>query len=826
MSTLMSALAQDLRYFLRSLAKSPGFAAAAVVSLALGIGANTSLFSVMSALLLHPLPYRDAERLVILWNRSPGLNITEDWFSTAQYFDIKSGQQSFEDVAIAIGGNYNLTGRDAPQRVGTIRVSSNLLPMLGAQAALGRLFVPQEDSPGQARTAVLSYGAWARRFGADRNVVGTSITLNGMSYQIAGVLPESFSLPREVLPTLGVAEDGEIFLPLPLAPSAAQVRDHEDYNIMAKLNRGVTVRQARAEMDALTARLRRDFPVVYPPNGGLTFGVVPLQEQVVGDVRRTLLILMASVGLVLLIACTNVANLLLSRAVARQKEMAVRSALGASGGRILRQLLTESVVLALCGGLLGTFLAVAGVKWIHVVQPKSIPRLQAIAVNFEVLGFTLLLSILSGVLFGLAPALRVRRLDLNEHLAGASRGSSAGGAVWGRGGNLRRLLAASELAFSVVLLIGAGLLIRSFVRLQGVEPGFDSRGVLTFELTLTGRKYGDGQAVLNTYRQLWDRLGRLPGVTASGGVTSLPLSQYFAWGPITVEGRTPPPGEEFINADERVAGGAYFQAMHIPLRRGRLFDEHDTASAPRVVLVDEHMAREMWPNEDPIGKRIHLGGIKTTAPWLTVVGVVGRVKQYGLDADSRIAFYMPQTQVPSRAMYVAIHTGADPAALSAAVQREVRAIDPDLPVYHVRPMDRLVELSLARREFAMLLLAMFAGLALALAAIGIYGVMAYLVSQGVREIGIRMALGATQRGILRLVLLRGMAIACTGLAGGLAVALALTRFLRSLLFGITATDPFTFILTPAALALIALAAVVVPARRAARVDPIEALRIE
>ncbi len=822
----MNTLAQDIRYALRAFAKNPGFTLAAVLSLAIGIGANTSIFSVANALLLRQLPYKDANRLVILWNRSPGLNITEDWFSPAQFLDIKNGHQGFEQVAIAIGGNYNLTGEGEPERVGVARVSSNLLPMLGERAASGRLFVPMEDSPGAAATAILTDGMWARRYGRDPQMIGKSITINGQSYEVVGILPQSFALPREVLPLLDSTEQAEIFLPLPLGAGSAQIRTHEDYNIVGKLKPGVSVAQAQAEMDTITARLRRDFPENYPPNGGLTFSIVPLLEQVVGNIRPALLVLLGSVGLVLLIACANVANLQLSRAVARQQEIAVRTALGASRWRIVRQLLTESVLLALGGGALGVLLCLWSVNWIHVLGTKSIPRLHDVGIDGRVLLFTLLLSVLSGILFGLAPALRVSRLDLTATLKDASRGSAGTNAVWGHGNNVRRLLVVAELTLSVVLLIGAGLLIRSFARLQNVAPGFNPQSVLTFDLTMTGKKYGDKQAILNTYRQLWERLEHVPGVSASGGVTSLPLSQAYAWTPITVEGRTPLPGEKFLNADERVVGGHYFEAMGIPLRRGRLFDEQDDASKPGVVLVDEYMAEQLWPGQDPVGKRIHIVELTSGDPWQTVVGVVGRVKQDSLDSDPRIAFYLPQTQYPARAMTVALRSGSDPAGVVSAVKNELKNLDADLPMYYLRSMQQRVEESLARRRFSMLLLAVFAGVALALATIGIYGVMAYLVSQGMREIGIRIALGANERNILSLIVGQGMALALCGVAIGLIGALLLTRLIRSLLFEVAGTDPVTFVGISVLLALVALLASYLPARRAARVDPLVALRYE
>jgi predicted permease len=801
--------------------------AAAVLSLALGIGANTAVFSIVSALLLRPLPYADADRLVILWNTSPGLGITQDWFSTAQYFDIKNGHKGLEEVAIAIGGNYNLTGEGEPVRVGVVRVSSNLLPMLGLRAKQGRLFTPDEDTVGHPATAVLSYGMWVRHYGSDPHMLGRSIIVSGQPYEVVGIMPRNFALPREVLPTLDGAEQAEVLLPLPLTANAAQVRGHEDYNIVGKLRTGVSPEQARAEMATITARLRHDFPEVYPANGGLTFAIVPLLEQVVGNVRRTLLILLGAVGFVLLIACANVANLLLSRALGRQREMAVRTAVGASGGRLIRQLLAESVLLALCGGLLGVALALAGLHGVHVLGPKTVPRLEEISIRMDALAFTFLISVGCGVLFGLAPALRVASLDLVTALKDASRGSSGSSVLWGRGNGLRRALVVGELALSVMLLIAAGLLVRSFALLQKVSPGFNPAGVLTLELTMSGDKYKDPQLVRATYRQLWERLERLPGVTEAGGVSSLPLSEMFAWGPITVEGRVPPPGERFINADERVIGGHYFEAMQIPLLQGRLFNDQDTPSNPPVVVVDEHMAQQLWPGQSPLGKRLSFGDLTQKPVWAMVIGVVGQVKQDALDSDSRIALYLPQSQHVGRAMNVVVRTNrAHPEGLTASVAHELHELDRDLPMYGVRTMAQRVDESLARRRFSTWMLALFATLALALAAIGVYGVMSYLVSQGTREIGIRMALGATRRGILGLVVRQGMVLAMTGVAIGLVGALLLTRVLSSLLFGVGVTDPLTFATISLVLAAVALVASYIPARRTAHIDPMIALRCE
>ena len=698
--------------------------------------------------------------------------------------------------------------------------------MLGEKAALGRLFIAAEDTKGAPLTAVLSYGMWTRRYGSDPQILGKSIQVNGVSREVVGVMPKSFSLPLEVLPTLYGAEQADLLLPLPLPPDASRIRAHEDFNIIGKLKPGVTVRAAQAEMDTLTARLRRDFPDVYPPNGGLTFGVVPLLEQVVGDARYSLMLLLGAVGFVLLIACANVANLQLSRAVSRQKEIAVRAALGASRGRILRQLFTESVLLALGGGALGILFSFVCVHWVHVLGPKSVPRLDSIGVDAEALLFTVALCVFSGVLFGLAPAWRATQIDLHGTLKDAGRGSAGAGSVWGRGNNLRRVLVISEMALSVVLLIGAGLLIRSFSRLLNVSPGFNPANVLTVELTITSPKYKDAPAVLAIYHQLWERLEALPGVTAAGAVTSLPLSEMYAWGPIVIEGRTPPPGENFIQADQRIAAGHYFQAMEIPLRSGRFFNEQDTPDKPRVAIIDDFMAQEYWPREDPLGKRIRFGGLDADGNWITVVGVVGRIKQYTLDTDSRIAFYLPQTQYPSRGMNVVLRSRGNPVGLASPVKKEILALDPDLPMYNVRTMDQRLDESLARRKFSMFLLSAFAALALALATIGVYGVIAYLVNQGTRELGIRIALGASQKNILALVLRQGMALALTGVAIGVAAALALTRLMQSLLFGVKTTDALTFAAIPLLLTAIALATSLIPASRAARIDPMVSLRNE
>jgi predicted permease len=817
-------LSMDLRDALRGVARHPWFAVTAILSLALGVGANTAIFSVASALLLRPLPYPSPDQLVLLWSRSPGLGIAQDWFSTAQYFDIKNAAPSFEQVAIAYGANDAISGDGEPERVSTIRGSSNLLPMFGATPYLGRLFTPEEDTQTPAATAILGYGIWKRRYGGDPGVIGRRLDLNGRAYQIVGVLPESFSLPHDVLPTLGNATDADIVLPLPLAPAAAQARNREDYNVVGRLRPGRTVEDLQREMDALTARLRRDYPDFYPANGGLTFAAVPVHEQVVGGARHAVWLLTAAVGFVLLIACANVANLLLSRGVARQREIAVRAALGADRRRIVRQLLTESVLLALAGGLVGVALAYGAVEWMHRLGSGSVPRLHEIRIDGLVLVYSLAVSLASAVIFGLAPALRAARVDLQTSLKDG-HGAAAGLAPWGRRQRARQLLVVAELTLSVMLLVGAGLLIRSFTKLLHVAPGFNPEGVLTLEVTLMPPAYPDIEHVLAGYQEMWQRLARVPGALAVGAVTSVPMSSMMAWGPIVVEGRVAPANERFVNVDQRAVAGDYFRVMEIPLRGGRAFTDADTRASQRVAIVDERAAQALWPGVDPVGRRFRTGGIDANpnAPWITVVGVVGSVRD-SLDAEPRMAVYFPQTQLTPRGIAVMIRAAGDPAGLAGAVRREIHDLNPNIPIQHMKTMTARIDESLATRRFSMTLLAIFAGLAAGLAAIGIYGVIAFLVEQGAREVGIRMALGATPAGIAALVLRHGLAMAVAGIVAGLVGALALSRVMRSLLFGIAETDAATYVAVVAVVLATALFACFVPAWRAARLDPIQTLK--
>ncbi len=815
----MEALLQDLSYGLRQLGKHPGFALIAVISLALGIGANSVIFSVTNGLLLRPLPYKDAERLVILWNRSPGLNVEKDWFSLGQYLDIKTENHVFEETAAVIGASFNLTGRGQPEHLDGARVSSSLFSLLSVQAAHGRVFSPEDEEKGRDQTVILSHAFWQRRFGSDPAVVGRQMTLNDQNFTIVGVLPAEFSLHKEVLPTVNGIQRADVLLPLPITAASRSNRGGEDYNILARLKPQVTVALAQADMDVIAAEMKRQYPQYYPANGGLTLSVLPLLEQVVGEVRRSLYILVAAVGFVLLIACANVANLLLARAAARQKEIAVRLAVGAGRWRIVRQLLTESTVLSLAGGLVGLGIALAATRALRVSGTAELPRLSEIGVDGRVLGFTFLVSLLTGIVFGLAPAIRASRVDLNESLKDGGR-SLAGI----RHQRTRNSLVVAAVALALVLLIGAGLLIRSYQRILNASPGFDPRGVLSLRLSLPASRYATPEATMAFYRKLEERVRQLPGVEAVGTNLVLPLSHNTAaWGPINVEGYVPRASSELIIANERFISPDYLRTMGIPLVKGRAFDERDIPGAPDVTIINEQFARRFWPNEDPLGKRIQRNG---KGPWRIIVGVVRDDKEVSLEDEPLLALFHPVEQFSIRSRYLVARTTADPGRTAVAVVREIQSLDVELPVYDSVTMEQRLHEALARRRFAMGLLGMFAAVALALAMIGIYGVMGYWVSQRKSEIGIRAALGADPRTILRLVFRQALVLILAGIAIGLAGAFVLTRLMSGLLYGVSATDPGTFVLLPLLLGATALLASLLPARRAARIDPLIALRHE
>jgi predicted permease len=814
---MMHSWLQDFRYALRMLRKNVGLTLVMVASLAIGIGANSAIFTVVDALLLRPLPYPQPDRLAAVWLHSPGIGILRDWPSPGQYIDIQNENHSFDQMALAQSRSFTLTGREQPERVDGMRTQSSLLQLLGAKPLLGRLLLPEEDKPGKPAVAILSDRLWKRLFSSDPAIIGKSITLNGNPFTVAGVLRRGFMLNAEVMPSEGPMDKVDVFLPLPLGADAVKRRGDENYNILVRLKPGVSVQQAQADIDVIASRIREK------DKRDRSFGmhVVGLQEQVVGDVRRALLVLLGSVALVLLIACANVANLLLTRAAGRQKEVAIRTALGAGWQRLVRQLLTESILLAILGGAAGLAIAEVILYVVRTMNPGNIPRLEDIEINAAVLVFTFGVSLATGILFGVAPAWRAIKVDLNTSLkAGGRSGQSDGGLHLGRN-RLRGLLVVSELALSLMLLIGAGLLIRSFVRLQSVPPGFTTDRVLTMQVAANGAKYRQNKAVVQFYQEIESRIARLTGVKAEGVVSVLPLTGSVGWGGINVEGYAPPPGQE-LQVDLRTASTDYFRAMEIPLRKGRFFVEHDTADMPQVVIIDETFAQRFWPQGDPIGKHLWFDPKKP----FTIVGVVGVVKQYGLETEGKIATYFPQQQQADNGMFLVARASSDAAALSGAIVAEIHAVDPGVAVYGIRTMqDRLYD-SLARQRFASTMLGAFAAFALLLAAVGIYGVMSYLVTQSTHDLGVRVALGAQPGSIIGLVVRQGMELAAMGILAGLAGSLALTRVMASLLFGVSVTDAATFGAVTALLAAVAFAASVIPARRATRVDPMVALREE
>ncbi|MGA8090187.1 MAG: ABC transporter permease [Terracidiphilus sp.] len=808
---------QDLRVAFRMLRKNVVLTLVIVASLGIGIGANSAIFSVVDALLLRPLPYPHPDRLAAVWLHSPGIGILRDWPSPGQYIDLQNQNHSFDQMAIAQSRTFTLTGREQPERVDVLSTQSSLLTMFGAKPLLGRILLPEEDAPGRPGVAVLSYGAWQRLFNADPAIVGKSITLNAKSFTVVGVLQRAFMLNAEVMPSEGPMDKVDMFLPLALGPDAAQRRGDENYNIVVRLKPGVSVRQAQADIDVIANGIR----IKDKRDASFGMDVIGLQQQVVGDIRRALLVLLGSVSLVLLIACANVANLLLARAAGREKEVAVRTALGASWQRLARQLLTESILLAFLGGVAGLLVARVSLLVVRAMNPGNIPRLDEIGINGAVLAFTFGLSLATGILFGLAPAWRAIKLDPNSSLKAGGRSGQGDGGLYLRRHRLRGLLVASELALSVVLLIGAGLLIRSFVRLQSVAPGFTADHVLSMQFVVSDPKYKDQKILASFYHEVESRIAHLPGVVAEGTVSALPLTGSVGWGGIHVEGYNPPPGQE-LQVDIRDASTNYFQTMQIPLIAGRFFADQDNLDSPQVVVIDQKFAQRFWPHNDAVGKHVWFDPKKP----ITIVGVVGTVKQYGLETDGKIATYFPSQQGPDRGTFLVARSASDDPGLANAITREIHEVDPTTVVYGIRSMqDRLYD-SLARQRFSSTMLGAFALFALLLAAVGLYGVMSYLVTQSTHDIGILVALGARRKNILALVIRQGMQLTVIGIFAGLIGAVALTRVIASLLFGVSATDLGTFLTVPALLAVVALAATVIPAWRASSVDPMVALREE
>jgi predicted permease len=814
---MMNAWLQDFRYAVRMLRKNAVLTVIMAVSLAIGIGANSAIFSVVDALLLRPLPYPQPDRLANVWLHSPGLGIFLDWPSPGEYIDIQKENHSFEQMALAQSRTVALTGREHPERIDALRAQSTLLRMLGAKPLMGRLLLPEEDMPGKPAVAILSYRAWRKLFNSDPAILNKSITLDGKPFAVAGVLQRDFMINSEVMPSEDPMDKLDVFLPLPLAADAEQNRGDENYNILVRLKPGISLQQAQADIDLIASRIREK------DKRDATFGmhVVTLQEQVVGDVRRALLVLLGSVTLVLLIACANIANLLLTRAAGREKEVAIRTALGAGWQTIARQLLTESVLLALVGGAAGLLVAKASLYAVRTMNPGNIPRLEDIELNGAVLWFTFGVSLATGILFGLAPVWRAIHLELNNSLKAGGRSGQSDGGLRLRRHRLRGLLVVSELTLSLMLLIGAGLLVRSFVRLQSVPPGFSTAGVLTMQIAANDPKYSDEKALITFYREIEERVSSLPGIKSEGVVSALPLTGTVGWGKIQVEGYTPPPGSE-LQVDTRTASTDYFRTMGIPLIKGRFFSEHDTAEMPPVVIIDEKFAQRFWPNDNPIGKHVWFNPRRP----ITIVGVVGVVKQYGLETDGKIATYFSEQQDPNSGMFLVARSSSDAAPASDAITREIHAVDPTAVIYGIHTMQGRLHDSLARQRFASTMLTAFASFALLLAAVGLYGVMSYLVSQSTRDIGVRIALGARRGDILGMVVWQGMKISAVGIVAGLAGAVAVTRVTASLLFGVSAIDAVTFVAVPGILFAVAFAATAIPAFRATGVDPMVALREE
>jgi len=833
----MGNLLQDLKYGVRMLAKAPGFTAVAILTLALGIGANTAIFSVVNAVLLRPLSYKDSATLFNVWGKFEKEGLPQNWISEPEYWDLIDRNEPFSQIAAyALGGSANLTSADArPVQVSSAGATASLLPMLGVTPALGRIFTAAEDQPGHSHFALLSYSLWRSQFGADPNVVTKSIQLDGETYSVVGVLPKRFSL------------GGKQDLWTPLGLNRAKPRDRGSHymRVVARLKPGVDSAQASVALTRLADYLRSAYPGNYGHGADKEFGMymVPVKEQLVSKLRPALLVLLGAVAFVLLIACANVANLLLAHASSREKELAIRAALGAGRARLIRQLLTESLILALAGGLLGLALAYWGVGALRALAPANTPRMDEVHLDPLVLAFTFGVSLLTGLFFGLAPAWHIARTDLRETLNEAGRGTSATGGSR----RLRAVLVVSELALAVLLLVGAGLLIRSFSRLLEVSPGFQTQHLLTLELSLAEKTYPDGPPVQKFFTQLMARVKTLPGIQSAGAVSQMPLSDNYTSGSVFFEDtsipdvpRLPELGNlPFMEIDQRVATPGYFAAMQIPLVRGRLLNDADNASAPLVAVVDLNFAHRFWPHGDAIGQHVAIDTTPTGKPdvqskdprWRTIVGVVGHVKHYALDVEGREQIYFPHQQplygafVP-RDMTLAVRTSLDPASVTNAIREQVAALDKDLPLYNIATMDQLVSTSVAQPRLNLSLLVAFAALALILAAVGVYGVMAYAVTQRTHEIGIRMALGALPADVLRQVLVEGGRLAAFGVALGLLAALALTRLMSTLLFGVKPTDPVTFAVVAATLVCVALAACYVPARRATCVDPIIALRYE
>jgi predicted permease len=802
---------QDLRFGLRMLAKSRGFTIVAVIALALGIGANSAIFSVVNAVLLRPLPYKDPDRLVMVWEDATHQGFPRNTPAVANYIDWREQNHVFEDMAAMAAQSFNLTGVGEPERIDGRRVSASLFHLLGVEPQLGRAFLPEEDKAGGNRVVIISHGLWQRRFGADPSIIGRPVTLNGESYTVVGVMPPTFQFP---------SREDQLWVPIAFAPKEVIDRGNHYLEVIARLKRGIILQRAQVEMNTIAARLQQQYPEFNARIGAV---VVPLQEHVVGNIKPALLVLLGAVGFVLLIACANVANLLLARAAVRQKEIAVRVALGAGRSRLTRQFLTESVLLAGLGGGAGLLLSTAGTKLLKGFIPETISQAQTITVDARVLIFTAAVSLLTGLIFGLAPAAQVSSSNLNETLKEGGREPVSGS----RGNRIRGLLVISEVAISFILLIGAGLLINSFVHLRNVDPGFRTDHLLTMKVELPEVKYADRARRSAFYAELIRRIETLPGIKSAAVASNLPLTYNGDSITISIEGRPDPPPDQRPDVVTRVISPRYFATMGIQLQHGRDFSEQDRADSRGVVVISERTARHFWPGENPIGKRLKPGSSGNRRPWLEIVGVVKDVRQMDLAAEPKLQMYLPYEQADFfQPNALVIRTNINPLSLAATVRKTVWDIDKDQPVSNISSMEQVLSASVARQRFSMVLLGIFAALALVLAAVGIYGVMSYSVAQRTHEIGIRMALGAQRTDVMKLTVSQGMRLVVIGVIAGLVAAVMLTRVMSSLLFGISATDPVTFAAISLVLMSAALLASYIPAVRATKVDPMVALRYE